>query len=95
VPAVPEIVEFLVAYPPFNALASAEVERTAASAEIEFHLAGTVIFSQGCHAPRTKRTGNRRVTRARDEPAGQGQAVPTQTNGDMRRSDEQDERRPC
>jgi CBS domain-containing protein len=47
VSAVPEIVEFLLTYPPFNALARAEVEGAAASAEIEFHLAGTEIFSQG------------------------------------------------
>jgi CBS domain-containing protein len=47
VSAVPEIVDFLLSYPPFNALAPAEVERAAASAEVEFHLAGTVIFSQG------------------------------------------------
>ena len=46
----PEIVEFLLAYPPFNALAPTEVERAAASAEVEFHVAGTVIFSQGAHA---------------------------------------------
>jgi len=49
VSAAPEIVEFLVGYPPFSALARAEVERAAASVEIEFHLAGTVIFSQGAH----------------------------------------------
>ncbi len=48
--AVPEIVEFLLTYPPFNALPPAEVERAAASAEVEFHLAGTVIFSQGAHS---------------------------------------------
>ena len=48
--AVPEIVEFLLAYPPFNALARAEVERAAASADVEFHLGGTVIFSQGAHS---------------------------------------------
>jgi CBS domain-containing protein len=45
--ALPEIVEFLLTYPPFSALARAEVEGAAASAEIEFHLAGTEIFSQG------------------------------------------------
>jgi CBS domain-containing protein len=47
VSALPEIVEFLLSYPPFNALSRAEVEGAAASAEIEFHLAGTEIFSQG------------------------------------------------
>jgi CBS domain-containing protein len=47
VSAVPEIVEFLLTYPPFNALGRAEVEGAAAAAEIEFHLAGTEIFSQG------------------------------------------------
>ena len=45
--AVPEIVEFLLTYPPFSALSRAEVESAAACAEIEFHLAGTEIFSQG------------------------------------------------
>jgi len=45
--AVPEVVEFLLSYPPFSALSRAEVENAAASAEIEFHLAGTEIFSQG------------------------------------------------
>ena len=43
----PEIVEFLLTYPPFSALGRAEVEGAAAFAEIEFHLAGTEIFSQG------------------------------------------------
>jgi len=47
VSAVPEIVEFLLSYPPFNALSRAEVESAAAGTEIEFHLAGTEIFSQG------------------------------------------------
>jgi CBS domain-containing protein len=45
--AVPEIVEFLLTYPPFNALARSEVEGAAAVAEIEFHLAEVEIFSQG------------------------------------------------
>ena len=48
--AVPEVVEFLLSYPPFSALSRAEVENAAASAEIEFHLAGTEIFSQGAQA---------------------------------------------
>ncbi|MGO9963954.1 MAG: putative nucleotidyltransferase substrate binding domain-containing protein [Acidimicrobiales bacterium] len=46
----PEIVEFLLGHPPFTALPPAEVERAAASAEVEFHLAGTIIFSQGAHS---------------------------------------------
>jgi CBS domain-containing protein len=47
-PAVPpEVVEFLRRHPPFDAVDVAEVERVAATAEIEFHRAGTVIFSQG------------------------------------------------
>ena len=45
--AVPEILDFLLTYPPFNALPTPEVERAAASAEVEFHISGTVIFSQG------------------------------------------------
>ena len=45
--AVPEIVEFLLTYPPFNALARPEVEGAAARAEVEFHLGGTEIFSEG------------------------------------------------
>ncbi len=44
---VPEIVEFLRAYPPFDALPASDVERAAAATEVEFHRAGTVIFSQG------------------------------------------------
>ena len=42
-----DVVEFLRAHPPFDALAAAEVERVAASAEVEFFLAGSTIFSQG------------------------------------------------
>ena len=45
--AVPEIVEFLLTYPPFSALARSEVEGAAACAEVEFHLGGTEIFSEG------------------------------------------------
>ncbi len=47
-PAAPgDVVEFLRAHPPFDALAPAEVERVAASAEVEFFRAGSTIFSQG------------------------------------------------
>ncbi len=42
-----DVVEFLRAYPPFDALQAEEVERVAASAEVEFFLAGATIFSQG------------------------------------------------
>jgi CBS domain-containing protein len=42
-----EVAEFLGAHPPFDALDADTVERVAASAEIEFYLAGTTIFSQG------------------------------------------------
>ena len=45
--ALTDVVEFLRAHPPFDALALEDVEAVAASAEIEFHLAGTTIFSQG------------------------------------------------
>lgn len=37
---------FLRAHPPFDALEQADVERVAASAEVEFFLAGSTIFSQ-------------------------------------------------
>jgi CBS domain-containing protein len=45
--AAPEVTRFLREYPPFDGLDAAEVERVAAAAEVEFHLAGTTIFSQG------------------------------------------------
>jgi CBS domain-containing protein len=45
--AAPEVTRFLREYPPFDALDPAAVERFAAAAEVEFHLAGTTIFSQG------------------------------------------------
>ena len=45
--AAPEVARFLRDYPPFDALDPAEVERVAAAAEVEFHRAGTTIFSQG------------------------------------------------
>jgi len=47
-PAAPgDVVEFLRAHPPFDALAPPEVELVAASAEVEFFRAGSTIFSQG------------------------------------------------
>jgi CBS domain-containing protein len=48
-PAAPlgDVVEFLCAHPPFDALETADVERAAAAAEVEFFLAGTTIFAQG------------------------------------------------
>lgn len=42
-----EVVDFLGSHPPFDGLDSETVERVAGSAEVEFHLAGTTIFSQG------------------------------------------------
>ena len=42
-----DVVEFLRAHPPFDALTPAEVEQVAASAEVEFFRAGSTIFSQG------------------------------------------------
>ncbi len=41
------VVEFLREHPPFDSLTDSELERVAASAEVEFFLAGTTIFSQG------------------------------------------------
>ncbi|MGA8333600.1 MAG: putative nucleotidyltransferase substrate binding domain-containing protein [Solirubrobacteraceae bacterium] len=45
--AAPEVTEFLRAHPPFDSLEAGEVDRVAAAAEVEFHRAGTTIFSQG------------------------------------------------
>jgi CBS domain-containing protein len=45
--ALSEVADFLRAHAPFEGLSPADVELVAASAEIEFHLAGTTIFSQG------------------------------------------------
>ena len=42
-----DVVDFLRAHPPFDALELSEVERVAASSEVEFFLAGSTIFSQG------------------------------------------------
>ncbi len=47
--ALSDIVDFLRAHPPFDALELADVERAAASAEVEFFLAGSTIFAQGAH----------------------------------------------
>ncbi len=41
------MVGFLSAHPPFDALGVEDVERAATSAEVEFFLAGSTIFSQG------------------------------------------------
>lgn len=40
------MVEFLRAHPPFDALDAGDVERVAASVEVEFFLAGSTVFSQ-------------------------------------------------
>jgi CBS domain-containing protein len=45
--ALSEVADFLRVHAPFDALAPSDVELVAASAEIEFHLAGTTIFAQG------------------------------------------------
>src|SRR5436305_1802998 len=45
--ATPEVARFLLAHPPFAALEPPDVERLAASAEAEFHTAGSTIFHQG------------------------------------------------
>ncbi len=47
VTAIPDIVEFLVKYPPFDGFEPDAVDRLAGSVEVEFHLAGSMIFSQG------------------------------------------------
>jgi CBS domain-containing protein len=43
----PEVADFLGAHPPFDTLYRDTVERVAASAEVEFHPAGSTIISQG------------------------------------------------
>jgi CBS domain-containing protein len=43
----PEVTRFLRAHPPFDALEADLVERIAGEVEVEFHRAGTTIFSQG------------------------------------------------
>ena len=47
VTALADVADFLRRHPPFDALGFADVEVAAASAEIEFHLAGTTIFAEG------------------------------------------------
>jgi len=45
--AIPDIVDFLLQCPPFDASDPAAVERLAESVEVEFHPAGTTIFPKG------------------------------------------------
>ncbi len=45
--ALSDVADFLRAHPPFDALAPADVERAAGSAEVEYFLAGATIFAQG------------------------------------------------
>ena len=45
--AVPDIVEFLVQCPPFDAFDPGAVERLAEAVEVEFHPAGATIFAKG------------------------------------------------
>src|SRR5580698_10368659 len=45
--ALTDVVEFLRAHPPFDALPAEELARVAGSAEVEFHREGTTILSQG------------------------------------------------
>jgi len=47
VTAIPEIVEFLMRFPPFDAFGTEVVERLAGGVEVEFHRAGAMIFSKG------------------------------------------------
>ena len=48
--AVPDIVEFLMQCPPFDAFDPGAVERLAEEVEVEFHAAGTTIFPKGAKA---------------------------------------------
>ena len=48
--AVPDIVEFLVQCPPFDAFDPGAVERLAEAVEVEFHPAGATIFAKGAEA---------------------------------------------
>jgi CBS domain-containing protein len=50
VTAVPDIVEFLMRCPPFDAFDPDAVERLAEAVEVEFHPAGAIIFSKGAQA---------------------------------------------
>jgi len=45
--AAPEVTRFLQEFPPFDGLDDGELDRVAAAAEVEFHRAGSTIFSQG------------------------------------------------
>ncbi|MGA3362657.1 MAG: putative nucleotidyltransferase substrate binding domain-containing protein [Solirubrobacteraceae bacterium] len=60
VTALSDVADFLRLHPPFDALSAADVDLAAASAEIEFHLAGTTIFAEGAEpveAVRVVRSG--------------------------------------
>ena len=48
--AVPDIVEFLLQCPPFDAFDPVMVERLAEAVEVEFHPAGATIFPKGAEA---------------------------------------------
>jgi len=48
----PEVTRFLREHPPFDGLDATDVEVVAGSAEVEFHKAGTTIFSQGAEPVR-------------------------------------------
>jgi CBS domain-containing protein len=58
-PTAAEVADFLRVHPPFDALDEADVQRVAAAAEVEFHLAGTTVFSQGAEP-----VGHLRVVRS-------------------------------
>jgi CBS domain-containing protein len=45
--ALADVVDFLRAHPPFDALQAVEVERAAAAVEVEYFIAGATIFAQG------------------------------------------------
>jgi CBS domain-containing protein len=58
--ALADVVDFLARHPPFDALDTSELERVARTAEVEFHPAGTIVFSQGAepvHHLRVVRSG--------------------------------------
>jgi CBS domain-containing protein len=46
-PALSDVVDFLGAHAPFDSVDRADLEEVASSAEVEFHLAGATVFSQG------------------------------------------------
>lgn len=58
-PALADVADFLAAHAPFDAVGRDELARVASCAEIEFHLAGAVIFSQGAEP-----VGHLRVVRS-------------------------------